>query len=36
VTLYVRPYELSMSGTLRAQVTWYGGPASQVNAGAIG
>jgi hypothetical protein len=36
VTLYVRPYELSMSGMLRAQVTWYGGPPSQINAGAIG
>jgi hypothetical protein len=36
VTLYSRPSELSMSGTLRAQVTWYGGPASQINAAAIG
>ena len=36
VTLYLQPYELSMGGLLRAQVTWYGGPASQVNAAAIG
>ena len=35
-TVYVRPSELYMSGALRAQVTWYGGPASQVNAAAIG
>jgi hypothetical protein len=35
-TVYVRPFELSMSGSLRAQVTWYGGPASQLNAAAIG
>jgi hypothetical protein len=34
--VYLQPGELSMSGMLRAQVTWYGGPASQVNAGAIG
>lgn len=36
VTLYVRPSEVSMSGSLRAQATWYSGPASQVNAAAIG
>jgi hypothetical protein len=36
VTLYVRPSEVSMSGLLRAQATWYSGPASQVNAAAIG
>jgi hypothetical protein len=36
VTLYVQPYELGMSGLLRPQVTWYGGPASQINAAAIG
>jgi hypothetical protein len=35
-TVYVRPSELGMSGSLRAQVTWYGGPASQINAAAIG
>jgi hypothetical protein len=35
-TVLVRPSDLSMSGALRAQVTWYGGPASQINAGAIG
>jgi hypothetical protein len=35
-TVYVQPSELGMSGLLRAQVTWYGGPASQINAAAIG
>ena len=35
-TVYVQPYELSMSGSLRAQVTWYSGPASHLNAAAIG
>ena len=35
-TVYVRPSELYMSGAVRAQVTWYGGPASQLNAAAIG
>jgi hypothetical protein len=35
-TLYVEPYELGMSGSLRAQATWYGGPASQINTAAIG
>jgi hypothetical protein len=35
VTLYVRPADLSMSGLLRAQVTWYAGT-NQVNAAAIG
>jgi hypothetical protein len=35
-TVYARPSYLGMSGSLRAQVTWYGGPASQLNAGAIG
>jgi hypothetical protein len=35
-TLYVRPYELGMSGVLKAHVTWWSGPASQLNAGAIG
>jgi hypothetical protein len=35
-TVYVRPSELYMSGALRAQVTWYGGPASQLNAAALG
>jgi hypothetical protein len=32
----MQPYEVGMSGPLRAQVTWYSGPASYVNAGAIG
>jgi hypothetical protein len=36
VTLYLQPYEVDMGGPLRAQVTWYGGPASQINAAAIG
>ncbi len=36
VTLYIRPSALGMSGLLRAQATWYGDPASQVNAAAIG
>jgi hypothetical protein len=35
-TVYVRPSEVYMSGAVRAQVTWYGGPASQLNAAAIG
>jgi hypothetical protein len=35
-TVYVQPWELSMSGSLRAQVTWYSGPASRLNAAAIG
>jgi hypothetical protein len=35
VTLYVRPVDLSMSGLLRAQVTWYAGT-NQINAAAIG
>jgi hypothetical protein len=35
-TVYARPNEFAMSGALRAQVTWYGGPASQLNAGGIG
>jgi hypothetical protein len=34
-TLYVRPYELGMSGLVRAQVTWYAGT-SQINTAAIG
>jgi hypothetical protein len=34
-TVYVRPSELSMSGLLRAQVTWYAG-ISQLNTAAIG
>jgi hypothetical protein len=33
---YVRPSELYMSGALRAQVTWYSGPPSQLNTAAIG
>jgi len=35
-TYYMQPYEVYMSGSLRAQVTWYSGPASHVNVGAIG
>jgi hypothetical protein len=35
-TVYVRPSELGMSGSLRVQVTWYSGPASRLNAAAIG
>jgi hypothetical protein len=35
-TVYVQPYELGMGGPLRAQVTWYGGPGSQINAAGIG
>ncbi|HWJ32627.1 MAG TPA: hypothetical protein VNR59_09825 [Gaiellaceae bacterium] len=34
-TVYVRPWELGMSGLVRAQVTWYAGT-SQINAAAIG
>ena len=36
VRLYVWPADVGMAGMLRAQVTWYGGPASQLNAAAIG
>jgi len=35
-TVYLRPSEVSMSGSLRAQVAWYAGPASQLNTAAIG
>jgi hypothetical protein len=35
-TFYIQPYELGMSGLLRAQITWYAGPASHINAAAIG
>jgi hypothetical protein len=35
-TVYLRPSDLGMSGSLRAQATWYSGPASQLNAAAIG
>jgi len=34
--LYVYPADVGMGGMLRAQVTWYGGPASQLNAAGIG
>jgi hypothetical protein len=34
--VYVQPSALGMSNPLRAQVTWYSGPASHLNAGAIG
>jgi hypothetical protein len=34
--LTIWPADVGMSGMLRAQVTWYGGPASQLNAAAIG
>lgn len=35
-TFYLQPYEVYMSGSLRAQVTWYSGPASHLHAAAIG
>jgi hypothetical protein len=35
-TVYVRPSDVAMSGSLRAQTAWYSGPASQLNAAAIG
>jgi hypothetical protein len=35
-TVYAYPKYLGMGGSLRAQVTWYSGPASHLNAGAIG
>jgi hypothetical protein len=35
-TLYLEPWQVDMGGSLRAQVTWYGGPASQINTAAIG
>jgi hypothetical protein len=35
-TVYAYPQYLGMSGLLRAQVSWYSGPASHLNAGAIG
>jgi hypothetical protein len=34
-TLYIQPASVSMSGLLRAQVAWYSGPASQINAAAV-
>ena len=33
--LYIVPSNVSMSGVLRAQVAWYSGPASQLNAAAV-
>ncbi|MFL5945845.1 MAG: hypothetical protein ACJ74D_05525 [Gaiellaceae bacterium] len=35
-TVYIAPSNVAMSGTLRAQVAWYSGPASLLNAAAIG
>jgi hypothetical protein len=35
-TVYIQPSYVGMSGSLRAQVSWYSGPASQLNAAAIG
>lgn len=35
-TVYISPTNVSMSGTLRAQVAWYSGPASQLNVAAVG
>jgi hypothetical protein len=35
-TVYAYPQYLGMGGSLRAQVAWYSGPASHLNAGAIG
>jgi hypothetical protein len=34
-TVYIQPWSVSMSGYLRAQVAWYSGPASQLNAAAV-
>jgi hypothetical protein len=34
--VYAYPQYLGMGGSLRAQVAWYSGPASHLNAGAIG
>jgi len=34
-TVYIQPGNVSMSGLLRAQVAWYSGPASQLNAAAV-
>lgn len=35
-TRYIRPAEVSMGGYLRAQVTWWSGPASELNVAAVG
>jgi hypothetical protein len=35
-TVYLEPSWVGMSNPLRAQVSWYSGPASQLNAAAIG
>ena len=35
-TVYISPSNVSMSGTLRAQVAWYSGPTSVLNAAAVG
>jgi hypothetical protein len=34
--MYIAPSNVDMSGSLRAQVAWYSGPASLLNAAAIG
>jgi hypothetical protein len=34
-TVYLQPSAVSMGGWLRAQVAWYSGPASQLNAAAV-
>jgi hypothetical protein len=34
-TVLIQPWSVSMSGLLRAQVTWWSGPASQLNAAAV-
>ena len=34
-TVYIQPSTVSMGGWLRAQVAWYSGPASQLNAAAV-
>jgi hypothetical protein len=34
-TVFIQPSNVSMSGWLRAQVAWYSGPASQLNAAAV-
>jgi hypothetical protein len=36
VRVVIWPGDVGMGGLLRSQVTWYGGPASQLNAAAIG
>ena len=36
VRLYLYPSDVGMGGAVRTQVTWYSGPASQINTAAIG